>query len=191
MVRIYTFFAAVMLHAPSAFAGGGGEKSGWDAWSTVVFQAINLILLLWLIVRFGGPPVRSALEGRSKRISRDIDEAARLHAEAKALLADYETRFSDFEAASQKVLAESRTLGEAERARIIEDAEAEAARIKSEAKRVAASDRQKAIESLEAEIVDQAIMKAEALIKAQLTSDDHHALVTDYFGQLEASIQKS
>ena len=35
-----------------------------------------------LIVKFGGPTVRSALDNRSKRISHDIDEAARLYEEA-------------------------------------------------------------------------------------------------------------
>ena len=191
MGRIYSFAAALMLYAPTAYAGGGGAKSGWDAWSTVVFQAINLAILLWLIVKFAGPPILSALDSRSKRISRDIDEAARLHSEAKALLADYENRVAAFETEAQEILADSRTLGEAEKKRIIADAEAEAERIKAEASRVAASDRQRAIERLEAEIVDEAIAKAESLIKAQLTSADHHALVTDYFGQLETSIQKS
>ena len=109
----------------------------------------------------------------------------------KALLSEYETRLAGFNAQAEEILADSRALGQAERDRIIADAEAEAARIKTEAERVALSDRQRALERLEAEIVDEAIAKAEAIISAKLTTDDHHALVTDYFGQLETSIQKS
>ena len=192
MMRIILLVTTLMVSAlPTAIAAGGGGKTGWDAWSTVVFQGLNLIVLLWLIAKFAGPPVRSALDNRSKRISRDIDEAARLHEEAKALLSEYETRLAGFNAQAEEILADSRSLGQAERDRIIADAEAEAARIKTEAERVAASDRQRALERLEAEIVDEAIAKAEAIISAKLTTDDHHALVTDYFGQLETSIQKS
>jgi F-type H+-transporting ATPase subunit b len=192
MVRIILLVTALMMAAvPLALAGGGGEKTGWDAWSTVVYQGLNLLILLWLIVKFAGPPVRAGLDNRSKRISQDIDEAARLHEEARTLLAEYEARLSSFSAQSEEILADSRALGQAERERIIADAEAEAERIKSEAERVASSDRKRALESLEAEIVDRAIARAEAAIKEKLTTDDHHALVTDYFGQLETSIQKS
>ena len=171
----------------AALAAGGGDDGLVDC----VFQGLNLIVLLWLIVKFGGPTVRSALDNRSKRISHDIDEAARLHEEAKAMLTEYEARLASFTAQADEILADSRALGKAERDRIIADAEAEATRIKAEAERVAASDRQRALSRLEAEIVDEAIAKAESLIHEKLTTDDHHALVTDYFGQLETSIHKS
>ena len=180
----------IFAYVPCAMAAGGEAKTGWDAWSTVVWHTINFIILLALVVKLGGPTVRSALQNRANQISREIDEASKIYEDAQAMLTDYKARFASFEAESKKILEESRQLGEAERQRIVAEAEAEADRIKSEAERVAASDRQRAIEKLEAEIVDMAILRAEKNIKAQMTDDDHHALVRDYYGQLESSIRQ-
>ncbi|MEE2786652.1 MAG: F0F1 ATP synthase subunit B [Myxococcota bacterium] len=191
MRYLYTFMAVHVVFMPIAMAAGGEAKTGWDAWSTVFWHTVNFIILVGLLVKLGGPPVRAALQGRSNRISKEIDEAAKLHTDAEAMLNDYKTRFAEFEAESKRILEESRALGEAERARIIKEAEAEAERIKSEAGRIVASDRQRAIEKLEGEIVDMAIARAEERIKAQMTDDDHHALVRDYFGQLESSIERN
>ena len=167
----------------SAFAAGGFD------WSGVMFHAINLAILLFVIIKFGGPQVSAALKNRSESVSKDIVEARALYEEAEAMLAEIDARVAGFEANAEGLLSEYTAAGEAERDRIIAEANAEAQRIKSEAQRVANNEASRAKEKLEAEIVNEAVKAAESMIRDQLTSDDHHRLVTDYFGQLEADGQ--
>jgi len=182
-------FGLVLLGLGTAWAGGAEGKSGWDAWKTVVYHAINLAILLWLIVKFAGPNVKAALKGRAQRVGQEIEEAAALHSEAKSMLDEYRDKLAGFEAQATTLLDDYRAMGEAERDRIIVDANAEAERIRQEAQRVAANEVNRAKEKLEAEIIDQAIDKAEMIIENQLSEEDHHRLVTEYFGQLETSVR--
>ena len=172
-----------LLWTSSAFAAGGFD------WSGVMFHAINLALLLFVLVKFGGPTVTAALQSRSESVSKDIVEARALYEEAETMLAEIDARVASFEAQAEGLLSEYTAAGEAERDRIIAEATSEAQRIKAEAKRVAENEASRAKEKLEAEIVNEAVKAAESMIRSQLTSDDHHRLVTDYFGQLEADGQ--
>ena len=119
-------------------------------------------------------------------MSREIDEAAALHAEAKAMLATYNEKLAGFEAERLSLMDDYRKMGEAERDRIVEAAQSEAARLKAEAQRVADNELARAKSKLEAEIVDRAVAQAEDAIRKQLTADDHRKLVADYFTQLES-----
>jgi F-type H+-transporting ATPase subunit b len=155
----------------------------------VVYHAVNLAILLFLLVKFAGKNVVSALRNRSERVSADIKEAARLHEEANEMLEQYKTQLAGFEAEATALLDDYRAMGETERQRIIDEATQEAERIVQEAKRVANNEAVRAKEKLESEIVDRAIVDAEAIILKQLTDADHGRLVTDYFGQLDASVR--
>ena len=177
---------AVLSGGVALAAGGGEAKTGWDAWSTNVYHLINLVILLSLLVKFAGPSVTSGLKGRAARVSKEIDEAAALHAEAKKMLATYNEKLAGFEAERVSLMDDYRKMGEAERDRIVEAAQAEAARLKAEARRVADNELARAKSKLEAEIVDRAVAQAEDAIRKQLTADDHRKLVADYFTQLES-----
>jgi F-type H+-transporting ATPase subunit b len=155
----------------------------------MMFHAINLAILLFIIIKFGGPQVSAALQVRSDEVSKDIVEAKALFDEAEVMLAEIDARVAGFEAQAEGLLADYTSLGEAERDRIIAEATAEAERIRSEAHLVAENEATRARAALESEIVDKAVQAAEAIIQEQLTTDDHHRLVTDYFGQLEADIK--
>jgi len=177
------------LMAGTAFAGGGAEKEGWEAWKLVVYHAVNLSILLFVLYKLAGKNVVSALKSRSERVSADITEASRLHEEASGLLEQYKSQLAGFEAEASGLLDDYRAMGEAERQRIIDEAHQEAERIKTEAKRVADNEATRAREALESEIVDRAVAEAEAVIRKQLTEADHSRLVNDYFGQLDQSVR--
>ena len=171
---------SVFLWANTALAAGGGFD-----WSMVVFHTINLALLLFVLVKFGGPTVTAALQTRSENVSRDIVEAKQLQEEAEQTLAEIDEKIAGFERQAEELLADCVAMGEAERDRIVAEANAEAERIKTEAVRVAENEASRARERLEAEIVDQAIESARMIVESKLNESDHHRLVTDYFAQLE------
>jgi len=169
-----------MFTATPAFASGG--EAGW---TMVLFQAINLAILLWLIVRYAGKPIAGALVRRSESVSKEIDEATRLHAEAQALLDQYEEKIAGLEAATTDVVSSLRAQGEAEKERLIAEATSDAERIRRDAERAARNEFIRARERLEAEVIDLAIAAAEQAIREKLTPADHRRLTGEYLGRLE------
>jgi F-type H+-transporting ATPase subunit b len=95
-------------------------------WTTAILEAVNFLVLVWLLKRFFYRPVLAVIEKRraeSERVLVDAD--ARRH-EAETLKADYESRLE--EAARRRDLALARLDEEiaAERARRLEAIRAEA-----------------------------------------------------------------
>ncbi|SNB54294.1 F-type H+-transporting ATPase subunit b [Arboricoccus pini] len=78
-------------------------------WLFIAF--VIMVVVLWRPVKKG---VIGALDARAERIRHDLDEAQRLHEEAKALLARYQQQLSDGEGLAREIRANA----EAERQRL-------------------------------------------------------------------------
>lgn len=183
MIRVSpTFVAASTLLSTPAFAAGGG-------WSLVIFQAINLAILLFLLIKFAGGPINRGIRAKAERVEKDIAEATRLHAEAQAMLGEYEEKLAGLDARAEELLEQYRRDGEQEKARLIAQAETEAERIRREAERSAQNEIARARARLEAEVVDLAIDAAERAIRQRLGPAEHRRLTADYLGQLEETLR--
>lgn len=180
--EVTALVAATLLLSGPAHAASGG-------WGLIIFQAINLAILLFLLVKFAGKPLNRAIKGKAERVEKDIAEARRLHEEASAMLSEYEGKLAGLDARAEELIAQYRADGEAEKARLIAAAEAEAERIRKDAERSARNEIDRARARLEAEVVDLAIGAAEQAIKSRLTPADQRRLTADYLGQLEATLR--
>lgn len=176
-------FLAASLGSNLAFGAEAGELS----WSTIGFHAVNLAILLAGFVYFARRPLQRALENRADAVGREIAEAARLQAEAKALLDTYEGKLAQLEAEGAELLRLYREEGEAEKARMLAEAQTEADRIRREAQRAAETEVARARARLEAEVVDLAIDAATRTIAEKMTAADHRRLTADYLSRLEES----
>lgn len=121
-------------------------------WWTLALQAVNFLVLVWLLSRFLYRPVRQVIEKR-QALSQEAAEAAQRKAdEAEAARQRYEE--------AQKALeAERRGLAEAvhkeiqqERERLLEAARAEADRIRAEAKAALEKDRSATLADMKSDI---------------------------------------
>ena len=108
-----------------------------------------------------------------------------MHAEAQALLDQYEEKIAGLEAATTDVVSSLRAQGEAEKERLIAEATSDAERIRRDAERAARNEFIRARERLEAEVIDLAIAAAEQAIREKLTPADHRRLTGEYLGRLE------
>jgi F-type H+-transporting ATPase subunit b len=149
--------------------------SGW----TLAFQAINFLLLVWLLQRFLYKPVLAALDRRRAETDRVTREAAETKQAAEAMRADVqrqrdgltaeraqvlETAMADAERERQKELAE----GRAEAAALLEQGQAKVeheekearARIQSEATAVAVDLARRLLTSVPAGAVSVSLLDA-------------------------------
>jgi len=72
------------------------DPHAWVLFSTLIFAVIAYVK--------GKKPLLNLLDSRSARIKHDLDEAARLKAEAQALLTDYQQKHRDAVATAQKII---------------------------------------------------------------------------------------
>src|SRR5919112_4825093 len=72
----------------------------------LVLSLIILVVLVWKPLRKN---VLGALDARAEKIRTDLDEAQRLHEEAKALLAKYQRQLHEGEKLAADILAQAET----------------------------------------------------------------------------------
>jgi F-type H+-transporting ATPase subunit b len=176
----YLISAAALLAASPALASDDGAGFG-----TVIWQAVNLGILLALLVYFAKKPIQRAMKGRAEGITREIDAAAAVHAKAKTLLDEYEKKIAALDAEAAALLEQYRAEGEIEKARLIAEGESEVKRLRDEASRTIASEVESAKHRLEGEVIDLAIEAAEQAIREKLTPADHRRLTSEYLSGLE------
>lgn len=154
---------------------GGGVFPPFDA-STFPSQ------LLWLVITFGlfymlmqkviVPRVGGILENRHDRIAQDLDEAARLKAEADAAIETYEKELSAARAKGSQIAAtareEAKAKADAERAAI----EADLATKLSAAEARIADIKAKAFEEVDEIASDTVTAIVDQLIGAKVTKTD-------------------
>jgi F-type H+-transporting ATPase subunit b len=154
-------------------------------WWTLGLQAVNFLVLVWLLWRFLYRPVRDVIEKRKTL-------AEQAFAEADARMAEAETKGQEFEEAKARLAQERQDMLkklhgelEAERAKVLEAARAEAQKLTEEARAAIAGEREATL----AEIQTQVEELAGDLAAGLLRNVDAAALNDIFLGQLESKLK--
>ena len=92
---------------------------------TVGAQAVNFLILVWLLKRFLYKPVLAAVDAREKKIAAQIGDAAALETKAQAERADLQQRGEALNRERESLLHKATDEANAERQRLIESARQE------------------------------------------------------------------
>ncbi len=176
-VIVLVVFITVGWAAEEGNDHGGGLGS--LAWSIG-----NFAVLVYILYHFGGKRIYTYLKKRQEKIRSTLEmaEKARNEAEEKARL--YREKLEAVEEEIQRIIAEMREEGEAEKNRIIESAQQAAQRIKIEARRAADEEVNRAAALLREEMVSLSVQLAEELVRRNLTPEDQHRLIRRYLDQI-------
>jgi len=91
-------------------------------WFTVAAQAINFLILIWLLKRFLYKPVLGAIESREKRIADGLAAVAAKTDEAQAELAEYKRKKEEIEQHRQALMQEAADAAAAEHHNLMDQA---------------------------------------------------------------------
>jgi F-type H+-transporting ATPase subunit b len=91
-------------------------------WFTVGAQALNFIILVWLLKRFLYKPILGAVDAREKRIAAELADAAARKAEAQKERDAYEHKNAEFDRQRAALLAKATQEADAERQRLLDEA---------------------------------------------------------------------
>lgn len=145
-----------------------------------MLELVLLVALIILVVALWGPAKRmivGTLDGRAERIRSELDEAQRLHEEAKALLAKYQRQLG----AGEKLAAEIVAGAEAERARLEQkmraDYDAAVKRRTDQAMDRIAQEEQRAVAEVRTRAADLAVRTARRLLTEKVGEREAQGMI--------------
>jgi F-type H+-transporting ATPase subunit b len=95
-------------------------------WFTVGAQALNFIVLVWLLRRFLYKPVLSAIDAREKRIAGEVADADRQKKENQALHEELQAEKQALDEGRQALIAKAKLEAKSEHERLLNEARREA-----------------------------------------------------------------
>jgi F-type H+-transporting ATPase subunit b len=135
------------------------------SWSTFALQAINFLVLVWLLRRFLLKPVQAIVARRKEEISQALTEASVAREQAEESRKDLERRQSGIEAERQRVIEKARIDLESEHSKMLEAARAEVENIRSAALKQINEERDAAAREVFEHSVQMAIRLSETLLR--------------------------
>ena len=91
-------------------------------WFTVGAQALNFLILVWLMKRFLYKPVLHAIDEREKRIAAELADAAAKKADAQKAREEFQQKNETFDQQRAALLSKATDEANAERQRLLDDA---------------------------------------------------------------------
>lgn len=175
-------------YAPGKEAGadiGGelpakGEEEPQVLPKRLVLQILNFGVLVFILVKFGGPAVNKALAARHQQLKADLASAETARAEAEARLARQEARLAKLEQEITEIQAGVKKEAEAEKDRLVALAEERAKRIKAETSFALDQQVKEAEANLRREVALAAVQLAEHLVTQSLNAGDQQRLVESF-----------
>lgn len=147
---------------------------------TMIFQLINLGILMILFKKFLFAPVCAILEKRKQEIEGHYDAAEKAETSAKEMKADYEARMAGAREEADRVIKTAQESASVISAGIVEDARNSAAQIKRRAEAEIDMERRKAYDEVKGELSSIALDIASQVIDREVKEADHKAFIDDF-----------
>jgi F-type H+-transporting ATPase subunit b len=159
------------------------------SWWTFALQAVNFLILVWLLRRFLFKPVTAMVARRKEEIARGMAEVAAEKQATLKLQQDLQAQRAGIEAERRKAIDEQRAQLAAENKKMIDEARAEAQKIRAQAATQIGAERATASQQLFSETVELAMNLAERLVREVALPSIEQTFMTrvlDYLDRLSA-----
>ena len=152
----------------------------------LIYAVIAFLVLLLLMFKFAFPAVRKAMDARSDRIRRDLEEAERTRTEAQSILADYQRQLADARNESSRIIESARADADAMRRDLMARAERDAAEVRERAMADISAQAERIRADLQQQVGALSIELAEKVVQRNLDRPTNLALIEDYIRQVDA-----
>ena len=179
----------IALADEAAEAHGAADAHGGHGWDqqALIASIVNFAILLGLFVYLFSGKLKSFLVERRAEVSKQLEEAARLKAEAEVKHKEYTERLARLDQELAQIKADLIAAGKQERDRIIADAEQKAARMRREAEFIIEQHAKQLRVDLTNEAAEAAVAAAEQLLLRATTTYDQQRLAQEYLASLNAN----
>lgn len=153
--------------------------------STMVWNILNFLVLLWLLKRYLYGPLTEMLDKRHQKIENDLDHAREEREEAEKLKKEYEAELQQAREKAQEIVEEAENRGEERAQEIIDEAREEAQRIKERSREEIEQAKEEAVDQLRNEVASISLMAASKFMKEKLDQQRHQELINQYIENLD------
>jgi F-type H+-transporting ATPase subunit b len=91
-------------------------------WFTIVAQALNFLILVWLLKRFLYKPILHAIDAREQRIAKELADADSKKTEAEKEREKFQKKNDEFDQQRDELLSKAKDEAKAERQRLLDEA---------------------------------------------------------------------
>lgn len=176
-------FVGLTLSGVAQAAGGGDADH--DPVMEAVYQGINLLIVLGLIVYFGRGPITEYFKTRREGIQTDLSEAAELLTAAEQRNAELQRRLVDLTSEVEEIREGASRRAEQEAERILAEARATADRIRSDAQAAVDQELRRAQAELREEAADLALEIAAKKLTDTVSDSDRERLMDEFITRVE------
>ena len=177
-----TILNILLLGIYAQAAGGEGVPV-----SLVVYQAINIAILLTLVMILVRPKVKTYFLSRKDAYEVELKKAELARIEAEKQMAEISNKIANIEKNSQAELSKAQSEANQFKAGLIKEAEESAKKILEEASRLASFEVEKAKAEIKREILDSALKAAQQAVQAKMDNKDHQKLQASFIEKVGAS----
>jgi len=174
------FFVGVALGA----SGGEHGPKGWVATDTYRVMNFSVLFLgLFFLLR---KPIAQFFGARIKGIKDQLSELETKKKDARQKLEEYTAKLAQLDQEGKKIVDDYIRQGNEARERILKEEESVADKLKEQALRNIDYEINQAKLRRQVEVLGKAIVKAEEIIKNEITIEDHDRLVDEYLKKVVA-----
>ncbi len=150
-----------------------------------ILQIIYFTFLVVLLVKFLRKPIIDMVSSRQELIRKEVEEARLMKLEAEKKYKEFESKIKNLEAETKEILERTKSDAEMLKNKIIEAAKSTAVRIVKDAEDSSMAAFLDTRNEIRTELVEQAIVAAEKIIRERLSKDDHKRMINEYVGKVE------
>ena len=154
----------------------------------MIWTLICFAITFFVLRRFAFGPIQKTIDARRDRIRSAVDEADKARDEARELLDQHRQLIADAKGEAADILADARKVGDAQIARVKEEAESERTRRLDETKRQIEAETQRALEQIRSEVAELTLLATAKVTGKVLDASDQRRLIDEAIGELDFSV---
>lgn len=154
----------------------------FDIW-TMLFSAINILVLFFFLKKFLFGRVNAMLEKRAQMVQADLDQAKQRASDAEALKHDYEQTLVGAKQEAREIVSAAEQRARAESKEITAQAKEQAEAILSDAQKEIEQERQRTLDGVQGEIADLALAAASKIMEKQVDDATNRELVNAFLSE--------
>jgi len=163
--------------------GAGGEHGESES-RVLLWQVVNFVILVSVLVYFGRGQLREMFASRRSTIAADIETAASLLERAEAHNSEWQRRLADLDRDIDEIRDTARRRAEDERERILAEANEAAERIQRDAVASVEQELRRAQGELREEAASLATELAAGMLREQVGQGDRDRLVDEFISRV-------
>lgn len=172
---------------PALAAGAAEHAESGGSTSQILWQAVNLLLILGVIAYSARKPAANFFKQRRQRVSGDLDEAHELLRKAELVHAGWTRKIVELDSELEGIKEGVRRRAEEEREELLAEARVAADRIKRDAVTAVDQELRRAQAQLHAEASALAVELAATILRDQVQAADRDRLLDEFITHVERS----